>query len=1433
MANDGPGLLESAIIGAPVVAGVAAAVRQSRAGTTEVGTTSSLLGAMRTGSAAKGEASVADFLRYMGGKEKFFLEKEGARVAQQAWEQAMAAADPMSKQKLLSFTSKLGTYKNPQDVYTAIRETVGRNQSNLMQRVTARFRENVDVLSWQQSKLGNLPDISSVRELRLKPSTINPVDMIPGVSSYFNDITKGLGATGGLAQQITRPGLPGEAYRFHWQAAGGLEVGFNLPITRDGTMLMGQSLQTRYISPDILLATPQDGGGFKYKSMARHEYFLREFETTIMPALKEGRIRSQGELDVAIKSMSTSIFRELETLPNMPEGLEPSWMQGYRDFRGQQVDIRIATEAVDQTGPFNWKASTRDPRTAEYMSIMEERKLFGGVGATGVSKGRAQTFDIADLYPTPRRTAMGRSPQQAVRAWGYTGEAQARAASVAELGAFDTAAREAYASAPYLTTAYVDPEKYAGELERLGVNEGEALMSSRVKGIMQQEYATSTHLTAVDRDVMNAIRAGETVAPGTVLGRSAKTGALVTAPSAAEGAIMGIENFKDVNKGDFVTLWQMNRRRLGQQEKWFGDLKALARFTEDDLMRFSTGRGFGMRAPVDVLASFDDLVKDPAKLNKQIMTGMYQTMLDKDLGPWGERFMRKPLSFAHTWDRTQKSQQAFVERAMGFAVRHGNVTGEEFGRIFGAVPKVFGAKAAYQMASSAGVTSTQTFREMFRGIAVGGAQLTWGGPHEGVGGLGNIEPRVFDILEGAPYRDTPFASELADDLARRVAITSPEKVSAFEDITKSLSSMQGQISMPGTADWDVSKHPYSRGDFQNFIERGGGWMKMGEGRPDVFVPGVNTPAMQPHATPTGKIAGYLPDVYHRIAERGGAFASGDLGAGAMDSYMKKAMAELAGQAAPAGKGLGGFLRGKVTGSRRLKAVSQIGNYTPTDLNTVGISKSHIENMFGEMRRTGMYGSELTEMFEQFKSTGKVQGMVARDPLIGAFSLQPVMFEAVDTLEDSIAVAEKKVRMNIGGEVHQMNLSPMLGMAADKDADALSAFLVSPKSAKQLAHFNQMAGNEYQVAYAQHQMRLQLVKAKKSAGAMTLAQIEKNVYGDIAKLGITQREVPFLSTELTTARRASLQHMKGKKLADAQFLLEWLEQTPISGKHIAGEKTLSFEAQMEAIRRSFTQRDATSLIGEINEIVKPGTAGQKLLSQDLAISGARDAEKALGFSLGNKLSGIDVEGTAKGLMSSLHKFEKSGELAKAQLISGTGGRLFQPGAIKQFLQTVSFSGGHAMGEAVGARGTIENLLGKAGRGMIRHHKPIGYGLAGAIALSLALSSPNETVGSGRGMQTRVSLNRGKGAGRMKQDDMQVSAQMGSPSAPGMMHQNAVHLAGPPRTRAHVRARSNFMVTPSSLASSISGMTGGGSSVNLNVRDSRSSNNPYTMADKIFG
>lgn len=1461
MADDGkgPGLLESAIIGAPVVAGVAAASKQARAGVTEIAA-DSLLSAMTTAGTTVPKPRVDRDLEYLRSRKDFFMKGEGAKVAQSAWRHAMAAAGPLEKQRYLSFTERLSTYGNPGEVYAAIAEHLEGNQSDITGKIFSRFKKNVDALEWHLRQTGKLPNLVTPSwEITGLSRGSLPPEKMGALWEPIERISKSLDSSV-LSQSFIRNDFPGSVSTFQWRHKG-MSIAFDLPISQGGTALMGRTLQTRYVSPNILAAIPT-AEGFDLTPMSRQEFFLQQFETGgLLEKIKQGTM-SQGEINMAIREMETSIFRELETLPNVPAGLEPTWLKAYREFRGQQIDIRI----MGETG-------ARIPTTEEYMAIMKQSgNLYGGVGATGVAKGRAQTYNLADLFPTPRYTAMGRVPQQAVRPWGYTEEALERAFGTfevpskyktltetvtgpsASLEVFDTQARKAYARAPYLTTVYVDPERYKRQLEKMGLQEGEALMSYRAKGILQQEYLEGTHLTAVDREVIEAIQAGKPVTPGAIIGRHAETGELVRAPARVEGKLIGAELFKSRSRGDFATIWQVNQHRFRQYEKWFGDLKALARFVEERMFNYGTREFLGTGVEADVVAKWDDLVKDPAKLHKQILTGLHMHGRYKtDRGTFASRFLQEPLAMAAEWEAGTESSRAFVQKAMRLALEEFKFTPTEFGDVFGAVPAAFGGKEASQIAKEVGASALAR-KQMFQGRAIGAAQLTWGGLLEGVGGLGSIEPRVFDILAGAPYQGAPFAKEMADDLARRVALTSPERVKAFESITKTLSSMQGLTAMPeGAAFWDPDpavRGAYTKDAFQGWLEGGGGWLKMGADLPAVYVPGAEIQAMRPHETAAGtKLSGYLPDIYHNLAEQAGRLEAGQITKEQMQSHLRTAQADLAAHAAPGGKGIGGFLRGKVLGSRYLTAVSALEDYVPTELDEVGVSKSHLRDMFQEMKRSGLYTSdELEAIWKGYKETGRMRGMVSRHPFIGAFSMQPVWFKGIETAEDSIAVAEKKVSMRIGREKVTMNLSTMLGMAADKDADALSAFLVSPRTAKKLEKYMANAGNEYQVAYAQHQLRLQLIKAKKAAGEMTLAQIEKDLYGDVAKLGIIQKQVPFLSTEMTTARRAALQNMKGQKLANAQFLLEWLEQTPISGKHIPGSQTISFEAQMDAIRAAFsrgrsatntetTKAAVTSLVGEVQEIVKEGSLGRRLFSESLPINmtGAERAEvkRTLGFDIGETLRGMNLTETVTDIFKSMQKFEQEGALEKARLISGTGKKLWGPQAIKQFLQTVSFSGGHAMGEAVGARGIVDNLLGSAGQSIIRHHKPIGFGIAGAIALSLALSSPNETVGSGRGMLARAKMNMSRSADRIDSGDMQTQHQMGSPSAPGMMHQNSTSIAGPPRYRTHVRARSNFTVTPSSIISQIGGVTGGGSSANLSIRDSRSSTNPHSLMDKIFG
>jgi len=617
------------------------------------------------------------------------------------------------------------------------------------------------------------------------------------------------------------------------------------------------------------------------------------------------------------------------------------------------------------------------------------------------------------------------------------------------------------------------------------------------------------------------------------------------------------------------------------------------------------------------------------------------------------------------------------------------------------------------------------------------------------------------------------------------------------------------------------------------------------------VPGATTlRSMLPQEIQDQKIHGWLADTYHELAEDASKLHS-EYDRITSEEYLKRlerGMGEIQRHWAPAGKGMGAVTRGKIAGTRFLRGVSESGGWASRDPFVAGISDKYFKEMQREMIESGLYDSaRLKEVAARFEAGKEVGGMLARHPFIGEFSLQPMRFKRIEDVKRAeIVLPEIGANIGIKGSegTKRITIGPLVGLAGDKDADIYSAMLLSPDAEAKARRATMGLDSEFANRYTQHQVRYQMLKAKKAASEAGEMTIREKMIADARKLGTTQRWVPQLSLELSSAKRALAAHGQGMAAADARMLLEWLEQTPISAKHLSAEqlKAGGLGALMEDISSSLQlrgDRGAKRLEGVVRGIMTADTEVQKLLEGgvELTEKSAEELSKIMGRDVGRTIQGAEVEGAIKELYTSMDKFEASGATRMAEQMAARGGRpkLHQYSKLLQesALSITSTPKGVFSGVSRAAT-TVANMAGVVGQGILKHHKPIGLGFAGSLGLAAVLSSPDETVGPGRSLaDVRMNMNVTKASSRMKPEDMAPQQPtLGKPAAPSLMQGPRAMVSGAGASRqVNVKARANYVVNAGQLSGQLSGITGG-SKTNINIRDHRSSLNKHAIANKLY-
>lgn len=1458
--KDNGSLLRSAIVATPAVAGVGIGIRGLiREGIAQprASSVSKAMATLRKIEATRpGQINMADHLEFLRGHANYFR-AEGAEVARQAWVQAMATANPLAREELMTFTKNIRSLPAHQ-VYSAIENTMLAQESNLAQSIYRRFRFNTAQLVEHHTLTGMIPTFMDVAVGELGAPGTRALE--PELQTIIRRVEKELGVQGEtLASWYSRPGWAAEglgSYQFTFRAPTGA-ITMTVPIAQKGVLSAGELQQTRYIAPDVWIYNAKQEA---VQKMTRQEYLLSEFERRIVPEIKAGKLEG-FQIEKAIRDLNTEVIGSLENIVNAPADIRTQALRTYERIRGQQVEVMIRD--ADKI-----RRATED-ELANLVSMHPE--LYGGTSPTAIAQGRLSRLDLSQYTMVPEAADWSRRLEQGYREYELTEEARRAMFTDPSLQRYqryrkyETAASrelEAVMTRPHLKTMYVDPERHAALLQQLHLGEGEALARRGLHDIMQFQAVKSAHLVNIRSDLMDAVKQGMIphLEEGEIIGTTAEGDFFKYSKNMR--LLKGIEN-RSRNRGDYLSLFYMDTRRLESNDKIFQDIKALVRLKDDEqfaraAQRFSTN--FAITDNLDMIASMDELKKDTGKHTRQIISSLGEVFEKRSVygpGP-AQDFWRDPEEMVKLWRKAavtgeRYSHKRFVQEAMSFAMREGELTPKEFQAVFGAVPTVLGETTTEELVQAAtGASAKRYLKALQAGIAGGIAKVAYSEPAflTGAGAMGSLEPRALDILYAGPLGQ--FGKELAEEFTERLRVTTPEKLLVHQELTKTLKSAVGAAKPTAlAATWDVAARGYEREAFQTWIERGGGWIKPGKGMHAIYVPGATAlRTMLPQQIEEQKIYGWLSDTYHQLAKDASKLHT-EYDRITSEEYLKRlerAMGDVHRHWAPAGKGMGAVTRGKMLGSRFLRGVSQAGGWASTDPFVAGITERYFKEMQREMLATGLYDSKrLREMATRFQAGEEIGGMVARHPFIGEFSIQPMRFRKIEGVgRAEIVLPEIGADIAVKGSPgpKRITIGPLVGFSGDKDADIYSAILLSPDAEAKARHATMELDSEFTQRYTQHQVRYQMLKAKRAAADVSEMTIRERMIADIRKLGTTQRWVPQLSLELSAAKRALAAHGQGMAAADARMLLEWLEQTPISAKHLSALELREggLGALMEEITSSLQlrgERGANRLERVVRGIMSSDTEAEKLLERgiELEMESAEELSRIMGRDVDRTIKGVEVQKAVKELFTSMDKFEASGAAKMAERMAARGGRikLHEIPELAARSATSIFESPRGMFSGVSRATTAaSNLAGAVGRGILKHHKPIGLGFAGSVALAAALSTPDETVGPGLPLSSiRMNMNVAKAASRVKPEDVMPSQQtLGKPTVPAMMAGQRAMIGGPgPSRQVTVKARANYMVNSGQVAGELSGISGR-YRTNINIRDHRSSLNKHAIANKLY-
>jgi hypothetical protein len=1387
----------------------------------------------------------------------FLRTDSGGEVARNAWNLAMSSSGEPPGQ-LLNFTHDMNALP-PGNVFAAIEQTVQRNTSLYMRRVASKFRRNVSAFQRHQQLTGKLPNLIRAENFKF-PSAFQNSGLPTNLQPTFDRITSSLGW--GKADWYSRAGWAERGFGMYKLSfrSGDNEFQMSLPIAKNGRLAEGLTQSSMRIAPDVAIFDPHSGK--ITERLSRHEFMLRDFEQSILPDIKSGKLKTSWAIQNAIDEMYERNIYSLQNIPNLPGNLASQGWESYANVRSKAVDIRILANKRTPKAGEAYSSVFRAPDSREFTAAMQAGDFFPATSPGNLAEGRVSTYDPRKWSMTPTAEDLSRRITQANREW------RATPAAVDEMmktkwSIFETQAwRQEMGpnAAPHFRTLYVNPDKRGSFLDKFGIGEGELAIhgtAGNKRALETFRAATPVRLKRVREDIQSLIDGGD-IKFGEYLGETVEGTPFTFQPGMK---LTGMEKFATAGSGQFFSLYYDEVVRAAEHSKGFMGAKGMRRLMGSDQF-FQAQKDVAMATKnsmlssgFDMIVNMDELKKNPARHNTQMITELWNlldTMRDRDFVRRNVKlraFMSNPTGAAGIFEKyatkavaggTAYSHQTFVENLMRFALVEGQLSPKEFGSVFGAVPHVLGKEGVRTAYNNLALNqfSFRHLREMHKGFTGGIAQTVFGGTKEdtGAGSLGSIEPRAFDILQGGHYGS--LGGDIADDFMKRLAISNPETFMTHEALSKTLLSAQGKLPASGNI-WDVAMKGYKPEEFQEFIEKGGGFVKA-PGMPDIFVPGPNAaPSMSSFNTPSDSVVrGKLANIYHDYTRSMAKFED----AGARTNAFNSFLGDIAKEHAPAGKGAGSFLRGKgILGSRFLTGVTEAAGQRTSSPFTVGLPEHQAMSMFDELRATGAMHEDIEAMKQAFLEGKTIGGVVSRHPFIGQHSIQPVNFQILRGVSDPVMTLPSiAANIRLAGEekANPIRLSPLVGMAGDLDADIYSAHLVTPDLSQKIVNQFTNASNEATEAYMQHMVRAQLIKAKAAGGGAGELTTGMKTIAAAKKLATAQEWVGRLSTELSSAREAVGANLSGQQAADARFLLEWLEQVPISGKHLKDKDIIEerMSSFFETIETSLRTRNPEYMKSAVEGVLRNSdSVTKRLLTEDIHIAeGADQIRQITGKQFRDFLPGINLAKSVDDIMSSLSLADSTGATEAAKFAAAR--RTVTQSTLNKYMDKMGVLLSRKeglMASVSSAAIAAKNFLGQAGAALIKNKRAVGFGFAGSLALATILSSPDDTIGPGSGFnEARIDRNPGRAKDRMETIPP-ASQSLGAPTVPSMIANRSMIAPGSDSVRMSVKARSQGRVNAGHLGNRASMAAGRNANININVRDDSSSMNPHILANKLYG
>ncbi len=1222
-----------------------------------------------------------------------------------------------------------------------------------------------------------------------------------------------------------------------------------------GVISHGIAGQTRMIVGKYGIVDPATN---MVKEMLNHQqYAARKFAETVLPKLMQRGVPNH-QANKLVRSFNRDMLEGAQWIPNLPAHTLPA-IDLARKLGGDR--LRLVKDPSISTDPLTSKEMAAVKRAHD--ATPGSLKLYPGTSPNQLAHGVWSTVNPQDYWLGGTEFPVERRPGQAFGRFA-TPTAEAAAARWADpirsefSWLYTKAYREQFNHVPLDMLArvtYVNESQHVALAEQAlgGAPGGSGLVSGNLSGQMEYETYLQENLDLkhpVSKRTLE--RLGPEGAdgmfhqsipfePGEIIGHDS-TGAPVYYEQGMN--FTGGMKYSDRDQ-NFLRLHGTRLIKGEQAAKYYGGLKGQLHVVDQDymsrLVREHT-RVTGLEAN-NIVLGMDELRKNRSLHNTQILTSL-QDFLTVHMNQSGSSFGASASYQNIVKDlipQVSSDSNAVIKGAYSLAKQY-NLPARDIGRIFGTLPAVL-----KDYKSELGLDFTKDeMTEIDKGVAHGIAPFIYGGKKTS-GGRSSIEPRFFEILKGGQYG--ALGPAMAGDIASRMIQANPEMVYEQSILGSALRSIRhGVKDMDGVAVHNISDLS-TPASINEVLSKGGIVNLEGsvDGTKRIHIPGAEESlSMRPYANVNGQdMYGELRGAYSDFLNQASAVARQEHGAtrrsaaGAMDTLVGELGAAYAGTIGGDGYGLA---RGKVMGSRYLNLVSatekEMGN-----LHTVGISKAKGNQMFQDLMHLHKNDAEemarLTARRKSFLSGEAVGGILARHPNIGPYSIRPTQIKMVEGLSDTdILIPQKTARVMHGGKEHLVALGSMGGLAADTDGDNADVMLSSSTIEKDIMGHYTAGNHELLARDREYTIRQQLMKARAPEAKTILSETEKQIAG-FTKSVTAKTEVGPLSVPLRQMKAAVVSAFDAGKMNHNQFydswsLLEGLEQTPISSKHIPADEYNQIYTDLSSLKEAATKNKAGLMESVTRRIFKHNKLASEILEHGAKVSIDGGAEETL--------RGINVGDTSHVVANAVTDFRQaSGGMSDARMQNITAGRgKLRPEEIDSLLSKgagaldfVKLSAKKGLGSAISkARSTVMNQVMQAGGEILSHvGKPLALGFGASLALSAVLSKPESNL-SPDASAAPMSAGRVNTSNKKEIAPDTMFPDSGVTGAPTI----SSPLTGPSQRispnrsfniniRGSGRSNSNY----GSMVNGIKRQLGGGTDAQVRINDRRSTLSPHKIDD----